>query len=124
MTNEQSVEHWRKGAQDALEAAELLLQGKKHALALFHCHLAAEKALKAAYIQQKDARPPHSHDLLEIALSLSYPWSEDIQKQLRELSTYAIEARYDDIEWEHDPNEDVQWWITMVTNLLQQLQNG
>lgn len=120
MTQEQSIAHWKQGAQDAIEAAELLLHGGKHPLALFHCHLAAEKILKAEYIREKDAAPPKTHNLLSIALELSRPWSEEEKEQLRELSTFAFKARYEDVEWD-DRDEALQnadWWIRTVRTLI------
>jgi HEPN domain-containing protein/predicted nucleotidyltransferase len=113
MTQQESIEKWRRGAQDAIEAAELLQRDGKHALALFHCHLAAEKALKAAYVKEKNSPPPKTHDLLSIALTLSKPWSEAEQRKLNDLTTFAIAARYDDLGWEDDKEatQNVQWWL-------------
>lgn len=119
MTREQGIAHWKQGAQDAIEAAELLLRGGKHALALFHCHLAAEKILKAEYIREKDKAPPKTHDLLSIALELARPWTEEEQKKLTDLTNFAVAARYDDLEWgsEQEAIENVQWWITEVKRI-------
>lgn len=44
MTEADVIAHWKKGAKDAIEAARLLHDGGKYALALFDLHLAMEKA--------------------------------------------------------------------------------
>ena len=48
MTQEQAASFWQKGAQEELRSAQILLEHQSYAAALFHCHLAVEKALKAA----------------------------------------------------------------------------
>ena len=113
MTQKESILHWRQGAQDAMEAAELLQRAGKHALALFHCHLAAEKSLKAEYIREKDDAPPKTHVLLEIALALSCPWTDREKEQLNQLSLFAVAARYDELDEKQagELEESVQWWI-------------
>ena len=120
MTQKESIRHWKQGAQDAIEAAELLQRNGKHALALFNCHLAAEKILKAQYIAEKDAAPPKTHNLLSIALELSRPWPEDEKEQLRELTTFAFKARYEDVEWDgrDEALQNADWWIRIVRTLI------
>src|SRR4051812_14793322 len=48
VTTEDVIAHWRKGAKNALRVAVLAHEDGEHELALFHCHLAVEKALKKA----------------------------------------------------------------------------
>jgi HEPN domain-containing protein len=100
MTQAETVAHWRKGATDSLELAELAHGAGKYALALFHCQLAVEKALKVAIIAEQDAAPPPTHDLLELAHVLQRPWTDEQQTLLDVLSDFAILARYGGEEWE------------------------
>jgi HEPN domain-containing protein len=120
MTKAESMHRWKKGAQDAIEIAVICLREGKNALALFHCHLAAEKLLKAVYIGEKDTDPPKTHMLLDIALELSYRWTDEEKKQLNKLTTFAVAARYDELEelQNKEPEESVQWWIESVQKLF------
>ena len=89
MTQQEIVDHWRKGAQDAFDAACVLEQKEKYALALFHCHLAIEKALKALYIQKFDGIPPKTHDLLQLLEKLTLSLNVRQRELLDELSDFV-----------------------------------
>ncbi len=67
MTKQDAVQLWRKEAEEAFCAAKAVHDQGIYWLALFHCHLAVEKALKALYVEERDADPPPTHELLEIA---------------------------------------------------------
>ncbi len=99
MTENDIIAHWRKGARDALEAARLLHDNGKYALALFDVHLAVEKALKAAFMEEHRKAAPPSHNLLLIAQQLSRTWTDEQKRRLDYLTQYAIAARYDDPPW-------------------------
>mgnify|MGYP005741107187 CR=1 FL=1 len=124
VTRDERIAHWQEGAHDALDAAMVLLREGKNALALFHCHLAAEKALKASYIADNDAVPPHTHKLLNLALELKEQWSDEDQKLLNDLTVFAIAARYDDdLTEDQTAPENVQWWIDQVQTILSRLED-
>src|SRR5207302_63144 len=84
----------------SLESAELLQHAGKYALVLFHCQLAVEKALKAAYVAEHDSAPPPTHDLLELAETLGREWTEEQKTLLDALSDLAVLARYGDETWQ------------------------
>jgi hypothetical protein len=42
---------------------------------------------------------PLTHDLLQIALQLPRPWTEEEKRLLADLTEYAVAARYDDPLW-------------------------
>ena len=123
MTEADVIAHWRKGAQDALEAAELLHRGKKYALALFNLHLAVEKALKAQYMEECRKEAPPTHDLFLIAKTLTYPWTAEQERQLGYLTEYAIASRYDDPHWaEHEATqENSTLWLSIAKEFLSSL---
>jgi HEPN domain-containing protein len=119
MTREDHIAHWKKGAEDAIEAAEVLLREEKYSLALFHCHLGVEKLLKSKFLEEKQSAPPHTHDLLSLALELNLDWSEEEQRQLSDLTTFAIAARYDDLGWEDaESNVKVEQWLDISKNIF------
>lgn len=95
MTQSQTVIHWMTSAQEDNDTAKLLFDGKKYSYCLFFCQLAIEKLLKAIYIKQFDDAPPITHDLLKLAQKISISLNEKLIEQLREITTFNIEARYD-----------------------------
>lgn len=99
VTTQDVIQHWRKGATDALGAAKLLAGNKKYELALFHCHLAVEKALKAAVMERTRKPHPKVHNLSRLALILRENWSDQERMLFVTLSDFAVAARYDDPAW-------------------------
>ncbi|TSC57383.1 MAG: HEPN domain-containing protein [Candidatus Peregrinibacteria bacterium Greene0416_19] len=125
MTREETVAHWLKGSSDAVEVARLAHGAGKYALTLFNCHLAVEKALKAAFIAEHDREPPPTHNLGMIAGQLtSIRISDDDRTALAELTDYAVAARYDDPNWaERQATEEAtQQWLARTEQLLTLLQ--
>ena len=120
MTQEEIVAHWQKGAQDALEAAEILHRAGKYALALFSCHLAVEKALKAVYIEQQAEAPVPTHNLFRIAQGLRRNWTPEQKMMMEQLTDYAVAARYDDPRWAELQAtwENSAYWITQTIGLF------
>ena len=123
MTQAEALRHWQQGAIDALESAQLLHDAGKYALALFHCHLACEKGLKAAFVEQKKDAPPATHNLLHIAKELDCNLSETQEDTLSDLTDYAVDARYDDPEWakQKATKENSAHWITNAQEFLSTL---
>lgn len=62
---------------------------------LFIWHLAIEKMLKVK-IMNKEKEIEFTHNLYKLAKEINYPFKEEIYKQLREITTFNIAARYDD----------------------------
>src|SRR4051794_24744459 len=89
-----AVQHWADGARDALDTAERLFESRKFHHALFFCHLAVEKALKARYIAATGEMPPYTHDLLLLASHFDHRLSGQDEAALDELSTFNIAGRY------------------------------
>lgn len=120
MTEADVIAHWRIGAHDEYQSAKLLADGGKYSGALFHCHLAVEKALKAVFMEQHRREPPLTHDLLQIAVQLKRVWTEEERKFLADLTEYAVAARYDDPLWaEREATEqNVVAWLRTVDAFL------
>ena len=120
MTTKDVIAHWRKGAQDALEAASLLEKDGKHELALFHCHLAVEKALKASVMELTAKPHPKVHNLGRLAVLLRADWTDDERELFDTLSEFAVAARYDDPEWakRYANATNARLWIARTTSFL------
>ena len=114
------VDHWRNGAKEALSLAQSGCEKELYSLALFNCHLAAEKWIKAQYIKEHDREPPHTHNLMQIAGHLQRVLKQEQQKILTSLSKYAVAARYDDRLWieEEATEENVLYWVQAVQDIF------
>ncbi|MEK7137695.1 MAG: HEPN domain-containing protein [Patescibacteria group bacterium] len=100
MTQQEAVQHWREGSRGSLIMAKAGLHEKEYLLALFHCHLAVEKALKAEWIAEHDAPDvPHTHDLNYLADQLHGRFTEEQKKLFSDLNDFAVTARYSDPPW-------------------------
>ncbi len=120
MSQEEVIRHWQKGARDALEAAQALHHLRKYALALFDCHLAVEKALKAAYIAKYDCEAPPTHNLLLLTEELDQSWTRKQNDAFSDLTDYAVAARYDDPEWAKTQatKKNSDFWLKQASAFL------
>lgn len=120
MTTADVIAHWRRGAMDALEVAQLIARDGKYELALFNCHLALEKTLKAAVMERTGKPHPKIHNLGRLALLIRSNWSEQDRELFDTLSDFAIAARYDDPAWakHYATAQNAQVWIDRTTEFL------
>lgn len=120
MTTADVIKHWRKGAAEALDAAKLLAKDGKYDLALFHCHLAVEKALKATVMESTGKPHPKVHNLSRLAQLIREDWSTEDRELFTTLSEFSVAARYDDPAWSdrYATAENAQLWIDRVTGFL------
>lgn len=84
----------------------------QHELAPFHCHLAVEKALKAAVMEKTGKPHPKIHELFPLATLLKEEWTVDERELFDALSDFAIAAQYDDPAWaeqQAQPETAGQW---------------
>ena len=73
-----------------------LLKSKDYAWALFLGHLVIEKLLKALIVKQTAAHPPYTHNLNSLAKNLEL--STEQISWLDEITTFNLNARYDDVK--------------------------
>ena len=120
MTEADLVALWRKEAKEALRVAELASGDGIYWLAMFHCHLAVEKALKALYMEQRGEDPPRTHELLAIAEELGRRWSDGDVTLFDTLGEFAVEARYHDPEWaeKQATKEHAEYWLGQTRSFL------
>ncbi len=95
MTQDKAILKWKESATDDLDTAQILFVSKKYVYCLFFCHLALEKMLKSLCILQMNDAPPITHDLLKLALTAKLTLTSIQENNLREITTFNIEARYD-----------------------------
>lgn len=99
MIQHEVVTHWQKGARDSLQLAKAAYSFESYSLALFHCQLSIEKALKGLYVEQHDTAPPKSHDLPYLTSLIQHSLSLEDVALLNEINEFCVAARYDDPQW-------------------------
>jgi HEPN domain-containing protein len=84
--------HWLRHAKEDLVTARVTLEGKRWAATSFHAQQAAEKALKALWLERKGLEPPRTHDLVRLAQETGAPddWLEEVDA----LSRVYLLSRY------------------------------
>jgi len=96
--SEQIIQYWISEADEAFEVAGHLFDKKDFSYALFFCHLALEKILKAIYVLHKGEHAPPIHNLHRLS-KLAGIKMNDAQIEILLLATsFNIEARYPDIK--------------------------
>lgn len=90
---EEAKAWWSQGEHD-LHAARRLFEGGIFYACAFLCHQAAEKWLKAVYIELHRELPPKTHNLVELGKLLNVP--ESVMHELRLLNPEYVASRYPD----------------------------
>lgn len=96
MDTSKLISYWRDASEEKWKTVETLIRAGRHADALFFCHLTLEALLKAAVVAKTGEYPPHQHDLVDLARRADVSLDEKKTKELAEITTFNIRARYDD----------------------------
>ena len=89
------IKFWFTSSDDDLDTAEKLFESKKYHHALYFCQLAVEKYLKGMIVSRLDRPVKHTHDLILLLEQLTIDISIDHLEQLRNITKFNINARYD-----------------------------
>ncbi len=95
MKNEEIVSHWFASAQEDKNAASAMFDSGHYHWCLFLWHLTLEKLFKAV-LTKNDAEIPFTHNLILLAKVIKLNYSSAGEKELKEINTFNLEARYDD----------------------------
>ena len=90
---EESRNWWLQSLED-LETAKVTIETKRYYASVFFSQQAAEKALKAFYIEIMRDYPPKTHNMLEISRKLEVP--EPVLDAAIELNPEYFVTRYPD----------------------------
>ena len=118
------IEYWSMASKQDFETAEILFKNKKYHHALFFCHLSIEKILKAIIVKTTQGAPPLLHDLVRLVERTSINLSAKQKNELAEISTFNIEARYDDYKLSFHKKANKRFtlkYITMTRRILKWL---
>lgn len=96
MTIKNILSKWMDFANEDLTGASELLKVKRYLLALFHCHQAIEKLLKAVYISKISKDYPYVHDLPRLYRELDgrIELKKEFLTLCEKLNPFYIKARY------------------------------
>jgi HEPN domain-containing protein len=85
---------WFRQAQYDLGTAESLISAERYPPAIFYCHLALEKALKALYVEKFNDTPDKTHSLVFLIEILELELSQKSMDSLFVINRIGITGRY------------------------------
>lgn len=114
--------HWLEMSDKDFETMQHLYRAGDMHWALFIGHLVLEKLLKAYIIKQTNDVAPFTHDLSRLAQIAALNISTEQLHWLNTISTFNINARYDDYKqafYKKCTPEFTEDWITKIKTLQQ-----
>jgi len=97
MDKKEAIDYWITQSERDIKTASDLFNTSHYDWSLFMWHLAIEKILKACIISQ-NKQPLYIHDLYRLAKEATIELNPEIIAELNEITSYNIEARYDNIK--------------------------
>jgi len=99
LTRKQHVDYWLRGALENMKDMRTAIKGSRRTMAMFCGHLAVEKMLKGL-CAVRNIEVWREHELVKLARKsgLDATLSTDQRKDLATITSFNIEARYDDIK--------------------------
>lgn len=93
-----SMSHWFEDSERNRISAKEMVRDGHYDWGLFVWHLSLEKLLKGV-IDQTKKEAPFIHNLVKLAQVSELPFSSDQYDQLAEITSFNLEARYDDYKY-------------------------
>jgi len=90
------VQSWIDGVNDALEMADSSFASGKFLWAVFFCHLAVEKMLKAVVLNRTGEVAPKTHNLMHLLKLGQLSPPKEALDFLGQLNTFSVPTRYPD----------------------------
>lgn len=123
MEKDEVIKHWLTSAKRDIGAAQDMFKLGHYHWCLFLWHLAIEKALKAKIVSLDKTIPP-IHNLVQLARIAELNSTKEDKELLNEISTYNIEARYDDYRlkfYKKASKTYTEKWINICKAILDSL---
>jgi len=92
--------HWIKTSDEDFATMLSLYKSKRYNWALFMGHITIEKLLKAYFVKKNENHAPYTHNLYRLAELCELELDEDFSDWLFKITTFNINARYDDYKKE------------------------
>lgn len=123
--NTQIVNKWVDSATNNRKVADDMFSLGHFSWALFMHHLAIEKMIKAILVY-KNIEVPYVHDLWKLSNVAGIDFSSIAitQKELDEITTFNVEARYEDYKFEFYKKATkayAEHWIRVCDTIFQHL---
>lgn len=121
MQKDQIIHNWLLKVEKDIQTAKDLFKLKHYDWSLFLWHLALEKILKVLLLAQNQIIV-YTHDLSRLAKKAKIDITDEQIKQLNEISTFNIEARYDDYKlsfYKKANKEYTEKWIKVSESLFE-----
>ncbi|PIZ64227.1 DNA-binding protein [Candidatus Roizmanbacteria bacterium CG_4_9_14_0_2_um_filter_39_13] len=123
MTQDQLFQNMLKRIESDMATADDLLHAKRFDWCLFIWHLVIERSLKALLVK-KGIRYPLVHDLERLAREAKIEFTQEELDQLNEITTYNIEALYDEIKYEFYRKATKEYttrWVNISKKLVNRI---
>lgn len=117
MSIEKQIEHWKTGADDALETADLLFKNNKNTYALFFCHLAVEKWIKTLVMRKTGVLAPKIHNLIRLSELAGLEMPEEKLEDLGALNKFNLAGRYVETIGQSNP-EATKFWLDKTKEIM------
>jgi len=114
--------HWMETSDDDFNTMLVLFGSKSYHWALFMGHITIEKLLKAYFVKNKQNHAPFTHNLYRLAELSELEINEEQAEWLFKITTFNINARYDDYKKEFYSMCTVDFtkeWIEKIKELQQ-----
>ncbi|MEK7161330.1 MAG: HEPN domain-containing protein [Patescibacteria group bacterium] len=91
-----TIAYLQESSGDDWRVAQKLFANKEYGYALFFCHLALEKLLKAVVVANTGTPAEYTHFLLRLAELADLPINQTQIADLKAITKFNIAGRYDD----------------------------
>lgn len=122
INREKIVKHWINTSDGDFQTMINLFNSKDYHWALFMGHLVIEKLLKGKIVKDTNQHAPFSHDLRKLRKISGLKLDEEKIKWLDTITTFNLNARYDDYKQEFYrkcTKDFTSQWIDNIKTLRQ-----
>jgi HEPN domain-containing protein len=114
---EKIANHWISRSDSDFETMKNLVKSKDFHWALFLGHLVIERLLKAIFVKNTGKHAPLTHDLRRLAKLSELTLEDEHKRWLDTISTFNINARYDDYKQDFYRKCTPEYATTWFTNI-------
>jgi HEPN domain-containing protein len=115
---EKIVKHWVDTSEEDFKTMLTLYDSKSYGWALFLGHISVEKLLKALFVRRFKEHAPLTHNLFRLAELLEIEMPNDYADWLDEITSFNLNARYDDYKREFYKLCTDDYTRTWVENII------
>jgi len=126
MTAQNLIKYWQIGAERDFDVGSSLFRLKNYSHCLFICHLSLEKLIKGLVYKKTLDFPPPIHNLVNLLKLAKITTTPEILEDFKEISSWNIEARYDNIKFAFYKKATMKFadkWFTKVKEYYQWLKS-